>query len=483
MSRSKEETQFEDAGGSPKDAVLIISGSPQPGYLPGTAGGKTLKRASRCTARDNVFRFIQENRIHTIILHIDEDKRWEFQLLKLIKTYDPLLDVVVVGPSADSDAAVSWISQGADHYLNEPLSDDALREALARIKGRRTLRHETDRLEEMTRSRYIFHGIVGKNPRMLEVLSLAETIAVHFSTVLITGETGTGKELLARAIHASSPVSARKFVVCDCASIPESLFESELFGCVKGAFTGADRNRRGLVEEADGGVIFLDEIEDVPLSVQAKLLRVIETRRFRPLGSAIDHAANVRVIAATNRSLRDEVGHKAFREDLFHRLNKIEIGLPPLRSRPDDIPLLVRYFLDKSSEQIGSTVKGVNRQVMKLFLRHLWPGNVRELKNVIERALLVCRREFIDFMDLPENLQNEMDAGAGILPLDRERYMTLRNLEAEYISYLMGANTGNILKTAKILGISRSTLYRKLSALGIRDHLVPGHTPASGGLA
>lgn len=302
---------------------------------------------------------------------------------------------------------------------------------------------------------------------MLEIFTLIENIAKYFTSVLITGETGTGKEMVARAIHHLSPTKNKPLVICDCVSIPETLFESELFGYVKGAFTGADKNKKGLFEEAHEGIIFLDEIGEIPVSVQAKLLRVLENHQFRPLGSNENKTVDVRVIAATSQNLRECIKNNTFREDLFHRLNKVEIHLPPMRERLEDLPLLVRYFLHRCNKKFSREIKGVSRQAQKLFLKYDWPGNVRELENVLESASILCKKDFIDIIDLPKYLRDFLPSKSNLTFINRENLTTLESLEKEYITYLLKISNNNLRKTAKVLGISRTTLYNKLSKYNI----------------
>lgn len=305
--------------------------------------------------------------------------------------------------------------------------------------------------------------MVSRNPSMLEVFGLIENIAKHFTSVLITGETGTGKEMVARAVHATGPRRDKDLVICDCASIPENLFESELFGYRKGAFTGADKDKRGLFEETDKGVIFLDEIAEIPIAVQAKLLRVLENHQFRPLGANENRTIDVRVIATTNRDLSEAIRNNTFREDLFHRLNRVEIHLPPLRERLEDISLLVRHFLQTHSKDLSKSMRGVSRDVQKIFLKYSWPGNVRELENVLESASMMCKKDFIDVPNLPKHLRDFETPEGGLSFLRKENLSTLESLEKEYIAYLLKVTKKNLRRTASILGISRTTLYNKLA--------------------
>jgi DNA-binding NtrC family response regulator len=377
------------------------------------------------------------------------------------------VDVVFLGRPLGDLTVIELINQGLTEYLAKPVKPDTVLDLVKKIHDRRKLRQETFQLERSLAKKYLFQGIVGKNPYMLEIFALVEKIAQYFSTILITGETGTGKEMIAQAIHAMAKTQNPKLMICDCVSIPDNLIESELFGYARGAFTGADRDKKGLFAEAHDGIIFLDEIGDIPHTFQAKLLRVIENHEYRPLGSTDTLTTNVRIIAATNSDLRDCVRQGSFREDLFHRLNKVEIHLPPLREKPEDIPLLVRYFLERFSVKFGKEINGVSRRVQKLFLRYEWPGNIRELENVLERGAMLCHKDFVDIEDLPENLQAHYSSKSQLPFLGREQLSSLEDLERDYIQYLLDVTEHNLQKAAKILRISRTTLYNKLEKYGI----------------
>jgi len=410
--------------------------------------------------------FITENNINVSIVDLSNDLLDRLEMFKRIRELDPMMDIILIGDSIQPESVMDFIKHGASDYVPKPVSSESLEKVLREIIKKKTLRRQTLQLEKRLEKKYSFQGMIGRSPYMFEIFSLIEKIAKHFSTVLVSGETGTGKELIARAIFSLSQVANRNLITFDCTSTPDNLFESELFGYVKGAFTGADRDKRGLFEEADGGIIFLDEIGEIPVSIQSKLLRVLEMHQFRPLGSTETRKVDVKIIAATNRNLREELKKGTFREDLLHRLNKVEIHLPRLRERPEDIPLLVRHFLHSYSKKFNKDLRGVSRQVQKLFLKYDWPGNVRELENTLERASILARRDFIDVDDLPQYLQDISAIEKTPIFLQKEHF-SLEEMEKKYIAHLMKTTGKNIQKTAKILNISRTTLYSKLKKYDI----------------
>jgi DNA-binding NtrC family response regulator len=342
--------------------------------------------------------------------------------------------------------------------LGMPLSVEVLGrrvgEMLQETRSRRETPEPDDRLVESFR----FHGIAGHSPLMLETFARIRRVAPHYRIALIGGATGTGKELVAHALHELSPVAARRFAVCNCSAIVETLFESELFGHVKGAFTGATQDRVGLFEYAQGGTVFLDEIADMPLTTQSKLLRVVQNQELQRVGSSEVRKVDVRVIAASNRDMRALVAANLFREDLFYRLSMVEITLPRLSERMEDLGLLERHFVEKLARNYNKLIRGVSRRAQAVLSRHDWPGNVRELENVLGHACMMADAEFIDVRDLPDYLHSGIRAAAANEP----DLMPLADLERRYTQHVLERVGGNKLHAAQVLGISRATLYRIL---------------------
>ncbi|HJQ97133.1 MAG TPA: sigma-54 dependent transcriptional regulator, partial [Candidatus Polarisedimenticolaceae bacterium] len=322
------------------------------------------------------------------------------ELLRYLKERDPEIQLVLMSAYSSVKDAVEAIQLGAADYVEKPIDFRRLERVLNTVLEKRQLQQRTRILEQRLQGCVTFEGMVARSQQMLSVFAFIERLARYPTTALVTGESGTGKELVARSLHNLSPLRERPFVVCNCTTLAPTLLESELFGHVRGAFTGADRDRKGLFEAAHGGTIFLDEIGELPIGVQVKLLRVLENREIKRIGSPDALHIDIRVIAATNRDLAEMVRQSTFRDDLFYRLNVGAIYLPPLRSRTDDIEPLVHHFIEIFNERLGRTVSGPTSQVLDIFARYPWPGNVRELANVIERSMVVCKGSLI----LPENL-------------------------------------------------------------------------------
>jgi DNA-binding NtrC family response regulator len=372
---------------------------------------------------------------------------------------DPGVHVILTTGEYTIESAVDAIRRGAYDFLPKPIDRARLRRTLEEVASLYDQRRRVRELEEQLLKDHEFHGIVGKSPVMLEVFDLARKVARHYTNVLLIGATGTGKELVAGAIHQLSPVGQQRLAICNCSAMVDTLLESQLFGHVRGAFTGATDTRPGLFEYANGGTVFLDEVSETSLAMQAKLLRVIQNREIQRVGSPEVRQVNVRLIAATNRDLRAEVLAGRFREDLYYRLSSIQMRIPPLNERLEDIPLLVQFFLKKYNEAYGKQIAGLTRRAQTLLLQHAWPGNVRELENVISSASITTTGDFIDVADLPEQLQKP-DARTA----DREtwRPLSLNEVRRVHIQKVLEMCQGNRLRAAQILGIGRTSLYRYL---------------------
>ena len=386
------------------------------------------------------------------------------ELLAEIKRSFPDTNVILMTAFGSVETALEAMKQGASDYLMKPVKNDDLLRVTERSFREAMLRSEINRLRREVNKEYSFNQILGKSKPMREIFDLIRRVADSPTNILITGESGTGKELVAKALHYNSERKDAAFVAVNCAAIPEQLLESELFGHMRGAFTDAKADKRGLFEEAAKGTLFLDEISELPLMLQAKLLRAIQEREIRRLGANRPIAVDTRLIAATNLNLSEEVKAKRFREDLYYRLNVIEMRLPPLRERREDIPLLVDAFLKKFGQARGKDVKGVSETTLALLVDYAWPGNVRELENVIERAVTLSRGDKI----LPEDLPGTIQGSRGdrrVLDEAAEKMHPLHEIEKEYIKKILEKMGGNKYQAAQVLGIDRKTLYRKLGEM------------------
>jgi DNA-binding NtrC family response regulator len=372
--------------------------------------------------------------------------------------------VVVITAFGSTEPATRALKLGAHDYITKPFEIDDLLVAVEKALDERTLRREVARLRKEVARPYRFENIIGKSAPMQDVFALIRRLSGSSANVLITGESGTGKELVARALHFNSPRAKKPFVAVNCAAIPDTLLESELFGYKRGAFTDARNDRQGMFVEADGGTIFLDEIGDLTPQLQAKLLRVLQERELRPLGAARSEKVDVRVLSATNRDLAQRMREGAFREDLFYRLNVIEVMLPPLRDRAEDVLPLAEHFLTEAGARSGKRIHTFTQPALKILLAYPWPGNVRELENVIERAVALAEADQIGPDDLPSQVRERRSADvlAGALA----RGLTLAELEREYINRVLQAEGGNKTRAAQRLGLDRKTLYRKLEEYG-----------------
>ncbi len=383
-------------------------------------------------------------------------------LLRKVKEQAPDTFVILITSYGSTETAIDAMRHGAIDYILKPIDFDELILRIKNVTLHKELLREVRFLRQEVSAQYNYEHIIGESVAMKKMYKLIDKVAPSTSTVLVAGRSGTGKELVARAIHARSERSHRPFVAINCGAIPDTLFESELFGYKKGAFTGASKDKDGVFKAAVGGTLFLDEVGEIPLQVQVKLLRVIEMREIKPLGSNTIIPINVRLIAATNRDLAKEVERGTFREDLYYRLNIIEIYLPALSERKDDIPLLVKHFINKYNGELKRRIIGVENEAMKSLVNYKWKGEVRELENFVERAVLLSDGDMISKADLPEKAQ---DSASSEFP-DNLKEAT-RNFEKAHIVNILERHENDKAKAAEILGIGLSSLYRKVDDLGI----------------
>lgn len=387
-------------------------------------------------------------------------------VVQRIAEFDPAIDVIVMTARADSGSAVDAIRRGAADYLRKPVPITVLRERIGRLVEATHARQRESVAEDQLLRKSQFQGMIGRGPAFWELTARIRRIAPHYRTVLITGETGSGKDLVARALHNLSPVAAGRFVVLNCSAVVETLFESELFGHVRGSFTGADKDKMGLFEFADQGTIFLDEIGDIPLGTQAKLLRTLQNHEVLRVGSLTPRLVDVRVIAATNHDLRRAVALKTFREDLYYRLSMIEIRTPSLSERKEDLPLLSRYLIEKFSRQFRKSIQGLTPRAQLVLGRYNWPGNVRELENALGHSCIMATGKMIDIQDLPEYLKSPAAESAlrHDPPVPEDSF---DEHEKRLIAHALSKARGNQSEAARILRIGRDALRYKMKKHGL----------------
>lgn len=388
-------------------------------------------------------------------------------LLREIKLRYPSVVVIMMTAHGSIRSSVDAMKKGAFTYMTKPLDLEELNIFIQQGLHYRSLSEKVAYLSEELRERHGYGEMIGKSPAMMRVYDLVERLKVLDSAVLITGESGTGKELAARAIHYMGPRKEESFIAVNCAAIPESLLEMEFFGYVRGAFTGAAEDKKGKFAAADKGTLFLDEVGDMPLSLQGKLLRVLQEKRFTPLGSNVSEAVDVRVVAATNKDLWQMVNQGTFRQDLYYRLNVINVEMSPLRQRKEDIPLLAGHFISRFNSEQGKNLKGITREVERILMDYDYPGNVRELKNILEFAVIMCAGDHVQPEDLPQWLLRAVGPAAAeprFVPAEAPR--TLYEIEKRAILETLYKNGENQSRTAAELGISRSGLLIKLKEYG-----------------
>jgi two-component system response regulator HydG len=412
---------------------------------------------------------VREKPFDLILMDVRMAEMSGLEALKAIKEYNPAIPILIMTAYSSVESAVEALKAGAYDYLTKPLDFDVLNMTVERALEHTNLKAENLDLKRRLQGSFTLAHIIGKSPPMKDLLDMVAMVAPTEATALITGESGTGKELIAKAIHYNSPRKERPFVVVNCAALTETLLESELFGHEKGAFTGADRTRDGRFMQANKGTIFLDEIGEMSLTMQAKLLRVIQEREIQRVGSDVTLKVDVRILAATNRDLMEEVASQRFREDLFYRLNVVTLRVPPLRERHEDIPLLAKHFLDRYSDKNRKQVKGFTPLAMDMLLKYDWPGNVRELENAVERAVILVPGDYITEREFPLNITRSYahttDATPPQTPSTHNH--SLDEVEREVILATLKATEGNKSEAARRLRITRKTLHKKLHKYGV----------------
>jgi DNA-binding NtrC family response regulator len=418
---------------------------------------------------------------HIVLLDLVMPKLTGMQVLERVVEFDPAIDVILMTAHYTTETAVEAIQKGASDYLNKPISISALRSRIEKLLGDIRRRQRALQLDSEMLETSRFEGMIGRSPLMWDLFARIRRVAPHYRSALITGPTGTGKDLVARALHNLSPAASGRFVTCNCSAVVETLFESELFGYVKGAFTGAAADKMGLMEFAHGGTLFLDEIGDMPLSTQAKLLRALQNQEVTRVGSVTPRKVDVRVIAATNRDVQDLIAQKQFREDLYYRLAMVELRTPALADRREDLPLLEKFLLDKFATQFNKDIRGLTRRAQIVLARHSWPGNIRELENVLGHACMMATTDLIDVEDLPASLRHhERTVGAAAgnsheaeqhgdpASLGGSSGVSFDEHEKGLLADALERAGGNQSEAARLLRISRDRLRYKMAKYNLR---------------
>jgi DNA-binding NtrC family response regulator len=410
-----------------------------------------------------------------VLLDLVMPKMTGLEMLEKIVEFDPSIDVILMTAHYTTETAVEAIQKGACDYLNKPISIPGLRARVAKLlEEARSHQRAADLDQEMVETSR-FEGMIGRSPIMWDLFARIRRVAPHYRSALITGPTGTGKDLVARALHNLSPSRTGRFVTCNCSAVVETLFESELFGYVKGAFTGATSDKMGLFEFAHGGTLFLDEIGDMPMTTQAKLLRTLQNQEVTRVGSVTARKVDVRVVAATNRDVETLISEKLFREDLYYRLAMVELKTPALADRKEDLPLLEKFFLHRFSEQFNKNIVGLTRRAQILLARHSWPGNVRELENALGNAAMMTFGDMIDVDDLPPAVRRAdtrkfaAEAGGGdAIEATSGAAPSLEDHERELLADALARANGNQSEAARILKISRDRMRYKMAKYNLR---------------
>jgi two-component system response regulator HydG len=437
--------------------VLIVDDEPTTLKLCMEIAQGASLHAHAVSTTEQALETLEQQPVDIVLTDLRVPELGGLELLRRIREHYPQVLVIVLTQYGSIETAIEAMRAGAADFVTKPFHVDELRAKLERVVHSIELDQENRVLREQLRTRPGFGGLIGTSVKMQKVYRLIEKVSQHNYPVLLLGESGTGKKLVARSIHFSGPRKNKPFVPVDCSALVPTLIESELFGYVRGAFTGAVQSKQGLLEAASDGTLFLDEIADMPVDLQAKLLRALQEREVKPVGSTERVPIHVRVIAATNRDLEAAIRNGAFRQDLFFRLNVVQIKLPPLRERKSDIPLLVNYFLEKYTET-QRTYRGISEEAMRRLMAYDWPGNVRELENAVARAMALGSGPILHVADLPSNLHH----GPAEPPVVSDELMPLEELERRAIYRALRETGGDKLAAARLLGIGKTTLYRKL---------------------
>jgi DNA-binding NtrC family response regulator len=431
--------------------------------------------AAEAPSAEVALRLFEQEKVDLAILDLNLTSGGNgLDLLRKMRELDPEVMGIIVTAYASVESAVEALHQGAYDYITKPFANDHLKKVMRNALEGKALFRENRFLRQELREKYRFESIIGKSDAIERVFRVMEKVARTDSSVLITGESGTGKELVARAIHFTSERAHNRFLPINCGALPENLLESELFGYKRGAFTGAGADKVGLLKAADKGTVFFDEIGELPLALQVKLLRALQEREAYPLGSNDPVSFDVRVLCATNRNLEKEVGAGRFREELLYRINVINITLPALRERKDDIPLLANHFLRKYEKSLTRTGMRFSKGAMRLLINYAWPGNVRELENTIERAAILAETDVIHSHDLPDKLRTTAPVVANV----ENSGLTLEDLERDHIKRVLDRVENDKVKAAQVLGIHLSTLYRKVQRYHLDDGAPAENQPA-----
>jgi two-component system response regulator HydG len=445
--------------------VLLVDDDPELCELVKFGLGPQDMKVTAHASGEQAFAHITAHDVDVVVTDLAMPGMHGFELIDRIRANCPELPVIVLTGTGDFPTAVAAMRAGAYDFVTKPVDLAALALAVRRAAERRALRAEVSRLRQVVAEARRFEHLVGGSTAMQQVYDVIQQVGPTDATALITGQSGTGKEMVARSLHQQSKRRDRPFIAVDCAAIPEALIESELFGHVRGAYTDAKLPRVGLLVQASGGTLFLDEIADLPIAVQPKLLRVLQERRVRPIGGDSEQAFDVRLVAATNRDLEQMVQQREFREDLYYRVNVVHIALPPLRVRAGDVLLLAQHFVDHFARMFGRDVRGLTPDAAERLARFSWPGNVRELRNAIERAVAMAQHTLLTVEDLPERIRDYR--GIVVAPAsDTDLELPLEEIERRHILRVLDANHGNKVAASASLGIDRKTLYRKLMRYG-----------------